>query len=602
MKVVGDALWNEAKRYGSDTAALVVAPFHWDATGRPAGGGRGGGDRRRFRRGPCGLRRVREEPVGLHQRRLERHDLVRRRRRRSRSPRAHRGCGLVSGNDDVRDMGRDALEASIIAGFFTNVVIKPAAGRWRPSESNGETIFEPFSGHTSFTSGHATQAFAVASVIAMRRPAGSSRRSPTAWRTVVACDRINDRAHFASDVVTGALFATATGRFLVHRHRQETGGIDPEPAEDDRRGRADRRRRGAAARAGRRRGRPSPQALAGQVGGEVEDGHVADDASDRLEESPPARKAPAAGRRGVRGDGEQPRRALDRQADAALRQASRRRSGERKIEAKSSRHEHLSRIAAVPRRASSSVSAPSKRRARRPRPEDAPATRAPPRAAPARATISSVPARRHSDGEDDAVRDARGGEGAPPEGSVEQDETGALGLEGVGGGGGLGRRRRSHHLDFARRPRHGRRATGPNRVGNGRVRTSGRPRWTPRRTSSRAEASELAGPQAEAGLRLSGQRVEVLAVACRPRSRPPATPLTVELGAASATSAVVLPAFLARPRNATRRRAGREQHAREAARPPPLTGSGRPRDRAKTEASRACRRRRPSAVSAWPGT
>src|SRR5262249_46238511 len=30
-KVVGDALWNELKRYGSDTAALVVAPFHWDA-------------------------------------------------------------------------------------------------------------------------------------------------------------------------------------------------------------------------------------------------------------------------------------------------------------------------------------------------------------------------------------------------------------------------------------------------------------------------------------------------------------------------------------------------------------------------------------------
>ena len=38
---------------------------------------------------------------------------------------------------------------------------------------------------------------------------------------VVAFDRINDREHFLSDVVTGALFATATGRFLVHRHRQE---------------------------------------------------------------------------------------------------------------------------------------------------------------------------------------------------------------------------------------------------------------------------------------------------------------------------------------------------------------------------------------------
>src|SRR5262245_54250406 len=29
--VVGRAVWSELKRYGSDTAALVAAPFHWDA-------------------------------------------------------------------------------------------------------------------------------------------------------------------------------------------------------------------------------------------------------------------------------------------------------------------------------------------------------------------------------------------------------------------------------------------------------------------------------------------------------------------------------------------------------------------------------------------
>ncbi len=37
--------------------------------------------------------------------------------------------------------------------------------------------------------------------------------------TVVAFDRVNDRVHFASDVVAGALVGTVTGRFLVARHR-----------------------------------------------------------------------------------------------------------------------------------------------------------------------------------------------------------------------------------------------------------------------------------------------------------------------------------------------------------------------------------------------
>jgi membrane-associated phospholipid phosphatase len=224
-KVVGNALWNEVKRYASDTDALVVAPFHWNAQDRWRGvgaaaliGGAFWSDHavyevfQKYRSnftnsvssattwygggGGVGV------AVGLL------------------------GVGLLSGNTDVRDMGRDALEATIIAGAFTNLIIKPTAGRWRPSQSDGETIFEPFSGHTSFTSGHATQAFAVSSVIAMRSPGWIIPTVAYGLAFVVACDRINDRAHFASDVVTGALFATATGRFLVRRHRAESSGLE----------------------------------------------------------------------------------------------------------------------------------------------------------------------------------------------------------------------------------------------------------------------------------------------------------------------------------------------------------------------------------------
>jgi membrane-associated phospholipid phosphatase len=220
VKVATDAFWNETKRYASDTAALVAAPFRWDAQDgwRAAGaatliGGAFAADRAVY--------------DAFARNRSDFTDSVSKYTSWFGGGGSFAvaggllGIGLVIGNGEVRDMGRDALETAVIAGLFTNAVIKPTAGRWRPSESNGETKFDPFSGHTSFTSGHATQAFAVASVIAMRSPGWIIPTIAYGLATVVACDRINDREHFASDVVTAALFATATGRFIVHRHRQK---------------------------------------------------------------------------------------------------------------------------------------------------------------------------------------------------------------------------------------------------------------------------------------------------------------------------------------------------------------------------------------------
>jgi len=215
---IGDALWNEAKRYASDTAALVVAPFHWGADD----GWRAAGSAALISGAFAADHAVYE---AFARNRSDFTDSV------SKATTwfgagggvavafGILGAGLLTGSTEVRDMGRDAVETSLIAGAFTNLVIKPTAGRWRPSESDGVTRFDPFSGHLSFTSGHATQAFAVASVVAMRSPGWVIPTIAYGLATVVACDRINDRAHFASDVVAGALFATSTGRFLVKRHR-----------------------------------------------------------------------------------------------------------------------------------------------------------------------------------------------------------------------------------------------------------------------------------------------------------------------------------------------------------------------------------------------
>jgi membrane-associated phospholipid phosphatase len=127
--------------------------------------------------------------------------------------------GLAFDNWDVRDTGRDAVEASILSGFLTNVVFKTTFGRERPYQSDGATVFKPFSSNASFPSGHATEAFTVASVIAMRSDGWVVPTVSYTVASLVAVSRVYQQAHFPSDVLAGAVFGTAVGRFVVGRHQ-----------------------------------------------------------------------------------------------------------------------------------------------------------------------------------------------------------------------------------------------------------------------------------------------------------------------------------------------------------------------------------------------
>jgi hypothetical protein len=129
--------------------------------------------------------------------------------------------GILFHDPNVRDMGRDALEASLFTGLLNNLVVKRLFGRERPNHSNGETDFDFGSTNSSFPSGHSTEAWSVASVIAMRAPGWIIPGLAYTAATLVSFDRINDRVHFASDVFAGALIGTVVGRWLVARHRRE---------------------------------------------------------------------------------------------------------------------------------------------------------------------------------------------------------------------------------------------------------------------------------------------------------------------------------------------------------------------------------------------
>jgi membrane-associated phospholipid phosphatase len=112
----------------------------------------------------------------------------------------------------------DSVSASIIAGGIITPVLKFAVGRSRPRETSGTYVFKPFSAHQSFPSGHATQAFAVATVIASHYTEWWEQTLAYGAAGLVGVGRIQQNAHFASDVVAGSAIGWAVGRAVVHRH------------------------------------------------------------------------------------------------------------------------------------------------------------------------------------------------------------------------------------------------------------------------------------------------------------------------------------------------------------------------------------------------
>ena len=124
-------------------------------------------------------------------------------------------AGAVGNNGKAMAVAQDGLAASLIASGMVTPVIKYATGRSRPRDNAGITHFKPFSGDASFPSGHATQAFTVASVISAHYDDTWVKCSSYTLAGLVGVARSYHDAHFASDVLAGALVGTAVGQSVV---------------------------------------------------------------------------------------------------------------------------------------------------------------------------------------------------------------------------------------------------------------------------------------------------------------------------------------------------------------------------------------------------
>jgi hypothetical protein len=137
-------------------------------------------------------------------------------------------AGAIGDNETAQAVAQDGLAASIIASGMITPAIKFHTGRARPRENLGVAHFHPFSlsysSNSSFPSGHTTEAFALASVIA-----GHYRESWVAYASysaagLVGVARSYHGAHFASDVLAGALVGTLVGKSVVAYNSQLRAG------------------------------------------------------------------------------------------------------------------------------------------------------------------------------------------------------------------------------------------------------------------------------------------------------------------------------------------------------------------------------------------
>jgi membrane-associated phospholipid phosphatase len=132
--------------------------------------------------------------------------------------------GKLAGDSEAVATGLDAAEASLIAGAVIGPLLKTAIGRSRPYQQEGVFHFRPFGGGMSAPSGHTTEAFTVAVVISEHYPQAWVRCLTYGIATLVGISRIQQNAHFASDVVSGALLGTLVGRTVLLRNQGRRGG------------------------------------------------------------------------------------------------------------------------------------------------------------------------------------------------------------------------------------------------------------------------------------------------------------------------------------------------------------------------------------------
>jgi membrane-associated phospholipid phosphatase len=128
--------------------------------------------------------------------------------------------GRKRGDYRARETGLLAAEA-LIDSVITEAALKSITRRARPMDGSDRSEF--FEGGNSFPSGHSTQAWAVATVIAneyKHRPAVQIAAYGIASAVSVA--RFTGHKHYLSDVLAGSALGYGIGKFVFNAHHRKS--------------------------------------------------------------------------------------------------------------------------------------------------------------------------------------------------------------------------------------------------------------------------------------------------------------------------------------------------------------------------------------------
>ncbi|KPL00861.1 MAG: hypothetical protein AMJ91_02995 [candidate division Zixibacteria bacterium SM23_73_3] len=133
--------------------------------------------------------------------------------------------GLVFHDRKAKETALLCLESVALAEGITKG-LKHLIGRSRPFGNKGTFNFNPLkvpppSYSLSFPSGHATTAFALSAVIAEQYRNWWVRLIAYGFALVASLARVNNNAHFLSDVFWGGIIGISVGRCLVKFHEKD---------------------------------------------------------------------------------------------------------------------------------------------------------------------------------------------------------------------------------------------------------------------------------------------------------------------------------------------------------------------------------------------
>lgn len=139
--------------------------------------------------------------------------------------------GHAAHNDKLVAIADDGFEAVTMTDVLVVPVLKEAFGRGRP-RNVGSDSDEFVMGGQSFPSGEASEAFAIASVITAHEHRWWVDAAAWGGAGLVGWARMRLDAHWASDVVGGAIIGASIGRWVVRRNDEHRWTVIPQIGHD----------------------------------------------------------------------------------------------------------------------------------------------------------------------------------------------------------------------------------------------------------------------------------------------------------------------------------------------------------------------------------